>query len=201
MQVETFVEMLNMEIVQQMGGVAHASFGGACICLVKRTTYLDAQATTGRPFLQALVNARTTSKGTHADAHSSTCTATATGRAHEHEMLSFVIIFENAFQNVRSDFQNLRLGSITFARLLQKIVACCDAMCWVFLDAMIICKSSCKLITKDSMRCVDFLNARFWFESPFHKFMAPKRRFWNVEKYVGKTFCKLFSYSQVLYLG
>ncbi len=36
------------------------------------------------------------------------------------------------FPNVRSAIQNLRLGSIKFARWLQKIVATCDAMCWVF---------------------------------------------------------------------
>ena len=33
------------------------------------------------------------------------------------------------------------------------------------------------------------------------KIMLPKRRFWNVEKYSGKTFCKHFSYSRLLYLG
>jgi hypothetical protein len=32
-------------------------------------------------------------------------------------------------------------------------------------------------------------------------FMVPKRRFWNVEKYVGESFFKHFSYSQVLDLG
>ena len=34
-----------------------------------------------------------------------------------------------------------------------------------------------------------------------NEFMLPKRRFWTVEKYVGESFCKHFSYSQVLYLG
>ncbi len=58
---------------------------------------------------------------------------------------SFKKYFENAFPNVRSDFQNLRLGSI---KLLQKIVAsqkiqhitCCYYLLW----------SSCKVVTKDS---------------------------------------------------
>ena len=34
-----------------------------------------------------------------------------------------------------------------------------------------------------------------------NNFMAPKRRFGNVENHSGKTFCKHFSYSQLLYLG
>jgi hypothetical protein len=35
-----------------------------------------------------------------------------------------------------------------FARLLQKMVACYDAMCWVFLDAMIFCNNFTRLSQK-----------------------------------------------------
>jgi hypothetical protein len=55
--------------------------------------------------------------------------------------------FENAFLNVRSDFQNLRLGSINFARLLQKMVSC-DAMCWVFWDDTIFCNNFARWLQK-----------------------------------------------------
>ena len=39
--------------------------------------------------------------------------------------------FKNDPSNYFSTFQNLRLGSINFARWLQKIVAC-DVMCWLY---------------------------------------------------------------------
>ncbi len=53
-----------------------------------------------------------------------------------------------------SGFQNLRLGSLNFARWLQKIVATYDTMCWFFWDAMIFCNN----------------------------FTPPKRRFWKAER-------------------
>ncbi len=74
--------------------------------------------------------------------------------------------FENAFQNVRSDFQNLRLGSINFERWLQKIVAKCDVL--VFLG----------LGTKDSsnMGCVGFMGLGFWWYELCNNFATFKLR-------------------------
>ena len=61
--------------------------------------------------------------------------------------------FENAFPNVRSDFQNLRLGSI---KLLQKIIASQENQ-HIASHATIFCNH-------------------------LAKFMLPKRRFWNQNK-------------------
>ncbi len=61
---------------------------------------------------------------------------------------SFEKCFENAFPNVRSVIQNLRLGSINFARWLQKIVASYDEMCWFFWDATIFCNNFARWLQK-----------------------------------------------------
>ena len=62
-----------------------------------------------------------------------------------------------------------------------------------------------RLVAKTSwMDIIDFnwnmMSIRNKCDWNIQKFMLPKRRFWNVEKYSGKTFCKHFSYSQLLYL-
>jgi hypothetical protein len=59
------------------------------------------------------------------------------------------IVPKQAVQNVFRGSKNLRLGSINFARWLQKIVATSDAMCWV-LGCYDLLWQLCKMITKDS---------------------------------------------------
>ncbi len=54
-------------------------------------------------------------------------------------------------QNVFQGFQNLRLGSIKFARWLQKIVAKCDVL--VFWDATIFCNNFARLLQKIVAKC------------------------------------------------
>ncbi len=52
-----------------------------------------------------------------------------------------------------SAFENLRLGSINFARWLQKIVATCHVMCWFFWDATIFCNNFARWLQKLVATC------------------------------------------------
>jgi len=85
-------------------------------------------------------------------------------------------VLRNALGKACSVFENLRLGGVNFAP-----------------------KSFFSLYALREMILISFSNT--YTLTLFLKFMLPKRRFGNVEKYVGESFCKHFSYSQVLYLG
>ena len=110
--------------------------------------------------------------------------------------MSFVVIaasYLHFHTTVRSVFQNLRLRSIRLS--LSQYCKDKHARCM-----MIFCGFLCQNIARTNMRYARMHDGRRM--SVFCKpiIMLPKRRFWNVEKYSTKAFCKHFSYSRLLYL-